>query len=157
MWKYFNLNSSLLACSLGVILWIYSFFAKYFLATVSVDFSSSKNTFSNSWVNATVNLLIYFILERKEAVVRSCSVKKVFLEISQNSKESTCARVSFLIKRLWLWDFIKKETLTQVFSCNFVKFLRTPFLTEHLRWLLLNVRASSIGTYAKFPQKPRFS
>ena len=26
------------------------------------------------------------------------SVKKVFLEISQNSQENTCARVSFLIK-----------------------------------------------------------
>ena len=28
-----------------------------------------------------------------EAVARVCSVKKVFLEISQNSRESTCARV----------------------------------------------------------------
>ena len=27
-----------------------------------------------------------------------CSVKKVFLEILQNSQENTCARVSFLIK-----------------------------------------------------------
>ena len=27
-----------------------------------------------------------------------CSVKKMFLEISQNSQENTCARVSFLIK-----------------------------------------------------------
>ena len=33
-----------------------------------------------------------------EAVVRRCSVKKVFSEISQNSRENTCARVSFLIK-----------------------------------------------------------
>ena len=33
-----------------------------------------------------------------EAVAQMCSVKKVFLEISQNSKENTCARVSFLIK-----------------------------------------------------------
>ena len=33
-----------------------------------------------------------------EAVVRMCSVKKVFLEISQNSQENTCARVSFLVK-----------------------------------------------------------
>ena len=32
------------------------------------------------------------------AVVQRCSVKKVFLEISQNSQENTCARVSFLIK-----------------------------------------------------------
>ena len=27
-----------------------------------------------------------------------CSVKKLFLEISQNSQENTCTRVSFLIK-----------------------------------------------------------
>ena len=33
-----------------------------------------------------------------EVVVQRCSVKKVFLEISQNSQENTCARVSFLIK-----------------------------------------------------------
>ena len=33
-----------------------------------------------------------------EVVVQSCSVKKVFLEISQNSQENTCVRVSFLIK-----------------------------------------------------------
>ena len=33
-----------------------------------------------------------------EAVVWRCSVEKVFLEISQNSQENTCARVSFLIK-----------------------------------------------------------
>ena len=26
---------------------------------------------------------------------------------------------------------------------NFVKFLRTPFLVEHLRWLLLNLMKSS--------------
>ena len=33
-----------------------------------------------------------------EAVSQRCSVKKVFLEISQNSQENTCASVSFLIK-----------------------------------------------------------
>ena len=33
-----------------------------------------------------------------EAIVRKCSVKKVFLKISQNSQENTCARLSFLIK-----------------------------------------------------------
>ena len=31
-----------------------------------------------------------------EAVVQRCSVKKVFLEIPQNSQENTCARASFL-------------------------------------------------------------
>ena len=33
-----------------------------------------------------------------EAVAQTFSVKKVFLEISQNSQENTCARVSILIK-----------------------------------------------------------
>ena len=32
--------------------------------------------------------------------------------------------------------FLKQETLAQVFSVNFAKFPRTPFLIEHLRWLL---------------------
>ena len=30
-----------------------------------------------------------------EGVIQRCSVKKVVLEISQNSQENTCARVSF--------------------------------------------------------------
>ena len=38
------------------------------------------------------------ILLNSEAVVRRCSVKKLLLEISQNSQENTCARTSFLIK-----------------------------------------------------------
>ena len=33
-----------------------------------------------------------------EAVAKTCSVKKVFLEISPNSQENTCARVSISIK-----------------------------------------------------------
>ena len=39
-----------------------------------------------------------FLFFPAEAIVQSCSVKKVFLEIAQNSKENTCTRVSFLIK-----------------------------------------------------------
>ena len=33
-----------------------------------------------------------------EAVVQRSSVKKMFLEISQNLQENTCVRVTFLIK-----------------------------------------------------------
>ena len=36
------------------------------------------------------------MVNKTEVVVRSCFVKKVFLEISQNSQENTCARDSFL-------------------------------------------------------------
>ena len=75
-----------------------------------------------------------------EAVVRRCSVKKVFLEISQNSQENTCVRVSFLIKlQAAPATLLKKRLWHRCFPVNFAKFLRTPFLKEHLRWLLLNL------------------
>ena len=48
----------------------------------------------------------------------------MFLEISQNSQENTCVRVSFLKK---LQAFIKKETLAQVFSCEFCKISKNTF------------------------------
>ena len=35
-------------------------------------------------------------------------------------------------------NFAKFTLWHRCFPVNFVKFLRTPFLTEHLRWLLLN-------------------
>ena len=89
---------------------------------------------------------------------QSCSMKRVFLQISQNSQESTCARVSFLIKLqgqnkhflppdthvymcvsgsrkcdLCTHNFIKKETLAQVFSYEFCEIFRNISFTEHLR------------------------
>ena len=60
-------------------------------------------------------------VQLSEAVSQRCSVKKVFLEISQNSQENTCARVSFLI------NFIIKEILTQVFSCEFCEISKNTF------------------------------
>ena len=63
-----------------------------------------------------------------ETVAQRCSVKMVFLEISQNSQENICVRVSFLIK-----SFLNKRLWHWCFPVNFAKFLRRPFLTEHLR------------------------
>ena len=36
---------------------------------------------------------------------------------------------------------LKKRLWRTCFPANFVKFLRKPFLTEHLRWLLLSIRS----------------
>ena len=47
--------------------------------------------------------------------------KKVFLE---NSQENTFVRVC---------NFIKKETLTQVFSYKFYEIFQNTFFTEHIR------------------------
>ena len=66
-------------------------------------------------------------MEITKAVVRMCSVKTVFLEISQNSQENTCARDSFLIKL---------QTQHKCFPINIAKFLRTAFFIEHLRKLI---------------------
>ena len=68
-----------------------------------------------------------------EAATRGVYGKKVFLEISQNSQENTCARVSFLIK-------LQASGLRTHFSKN-------TFFKEHLwttasiiRFLLLRVK-----------------
>ena len=44
-----------------------------------------------------VSFLIGGNIYCSEAVVQKYSVKKVFLKISQNSQENTCARVSFCV------------------------------------------------------------
>ena len=83
-----------------------------------------------------------------EAVVRRCSVRKMFLEILQNSQENTCARVflnkvvglrnfakfkgnhlcqSLFLNKVAACNFIKKETLTQVFSFEFREISKNTF------------------------------
>ena len=68
-----------------------------------------------------------------EAVAQTCSVKKVFLEISQNPQENTCAKVSFLIKL---------QSLGQVLSCEFCEiskntfFYRTPLVATSTQMTL---------------------
>ena len=79
--------------------------------------------------------------QRTEAVVQRCSLKKVFLEISQNSQENTCTRICFLIKETLLKQTLLKRRLRhRCFPVNLVKFLRTAFFIERLWWLLLKVR-----------------
>ena len=69
-----------------------------------------------------------------EAATEGVLQEKIFLEISQNSQENTCARVSFLIKSQGsACNFIKKEALGQMFSCKYCEISKFTFLTEHLR------------------------
>ena len=65
-----------------------------------------------------------------EEVPQRCSVKKLFLKIPQNSQENTRTRVSLLIKLqspASVCNFIKKETLLQVFSCEFCEISTNTF------------------------------
>ena len=54
--------------------------------------------------------------------------EKVFLKISQNSQENTCARVSFLIKlQVEACNFIKKRDPGKGDSCEFCEFSKNTF------------------------------
>ena len=68
-----------------------------------------------------------------------CSIKKVFLKISQN----TCARVSFLIKL---------QTLAQVFFCEFCEIFKNTFFTEHL-WTTASVLLHYISKPISYSKK----
>ena len=64
-----------------------------------------------------------------------CSIKKkLFLEISQNSHENTCARVSSPLGPATL---LKKRLWHKCLPVDFAKFLRTPLLQNTSGWLLL--------------------
>ena len=60
------------------------------------------------------------VLESVGTVVRRCSVKRAFLEISLNSQENTCARDYFLIK--------------------LSKFEVASFFRDHLWWLAIGLQ-----------------
>ena len=66
-----------------------------------------------------------------------CSVKKVFVETSQNSQENTCAKVSFFNKGAGLRSatLIKKRLLHRCFPVNFKLFIYNIFFSFILVFL----------------------
>ena len=83
-------------------------------------------------------------------------LKKLFLEISQNSQEITCTRVCFFLKscRPRPATSLKKETLVQVFSCEFREISKTTFSTKHhlllLTLILPNLQLQKFYENAQF-------
>ena len=76
-------------------------------------------------------LCTFLQIEKWILEVWKFSTENVFLEISQNSQENTCARVSFLIK-------LQAKACARVFSYEFFKISKsTFFFTELFRWLVL--------------------
>ena len=63
--------------------------------------------------------------------------KKVLLEISQKSQGNTLPEFLNKVAGLRPATLLKKRPWHRCFPVNFVKFLRTPFFTEHLLWLFL--------------------
>ena len=68
---------------------------------------------------------IYYIISLLNGIIIFRGSRlEVFLQISQNSQESTCARVSFLT------NFTKSETLAQVLSCKLRKMFKNAEKTS---------------------------
>ena len=67
--------------------------------------------------------------KEKIQLVLTCSVKKVFLEIWQNSQKNTCARTSFnKVAGFRPATLLKKETLAQMLFCEFCEISKNTFL-----------------------------
>ena len=68
-----------------------------------------------------------------------CSVRKVVLRnFSKFTGKKLCQSLFFnKVARLRPATLLKKRLWHRCVPVNFAKFLRTPFFTEHLRWLLL--------------------
>ena len=101
------------------------------LTSINPSFKSQQplcKMFTNSllWNITALHRLKYkschswFVNICPEAATRGVLWKKMLLEISQNSQENTCARASFIKKRLW----------HRCFPVNFAKFLRTSPVAE---------------------------
>ena len=62
--------------------------------------------------------------EWTEAVAQRCSEKETLR--NSGSQENTCTRISFLIKTE-TYNFIKKETLAEMFSSEFCEISKNTF------------------------------
>ena len=107
------------------------------------DFFKGNHSIESKIIKYGIISLRKFQVEQAEVISRlfrsshqRCSLRKVFLEISQNSQGNICARDSFLIKLqasgIRPVTLLKKSLWHRCFSVNFAKFLRTPFRKEHL-------------------------
>ena len=73
-----------------------------------------------------------------------CSVKKVFLKISQYSQENTVLEFLFnKVAGLQGCNFIEKKFHHRCFQVRFAKFLKTPILKNICKQLLLTMLAHS--------------
>ena len=110
-----------------------------FMVYQAITYSEAFQTFKMEFfVKIVTSKDTIPLLRRFRSSHRRCSVKKMFLEISQNSHEKTCARASFLIKlQTQAVALLNKRLWHRLFRVNFAKFLRTPFLQNASRRLLL--------------------
>ena len=103
---------------------VLNIFFTFFLSVVD-------STFYKSTIKSNCILLLCHVRLRSSRQELFC--KKVVLRNFAKFTGKCLCRVSFFKKRLW----------HRCFPVNFAKILRTSFLTEYLRWLLLTFQGES--------------
>ena len=98
-----------------------------------VNFVSNIVNISSSLVSN----FVFFLKDQIRSSYRRCSVKKVYLKISQISQENTCVGVSFF-SGLRPATLLKRDS-KQVFSCEIYHILTNTYYEEHL-WTTASVR-----------------
>ena len=86
-----------------------------------------------------INVIFFTLTLLVEAVAHTCSVKKMFIKnFTKFTGKHLCQSLFFnKVAGLRTGTLLKERLWHSCFPVNFAKFVRTPFLTEHLRWLLL--------------------
>ena len=134
---------------------LYAFLPATVLSNIS-SFLCLKLCYVSYFLNHLTQTALFSVFS--EANSQRCSVKNVFLKISQNLQENTWPRTC---------NFIKKETLAQVFSCEFCEiskntlshrtlpvaasvFLNVSFITSHTLRFMLFTSASTFFSVFNF-------
>ena len=85
-------------------------------------------------ISKTLKTLWKYVLHRDDELYWSvhwrCSIKKMYLKISQISQETTYE--SLLNKAAGL-ELYQKETLTQLLSCEICEIFKNAYFEDHLR------------------------
>ena len=100
-----------------------------------------KNKFVNSRIFLIVLFLHFHVFFTWTNLTFSSSRPEVFWKkgvLWHAAKlAGKCLCKSLLFNKLSFFNFIKKETLAQVVSCEFCEIYKNIFFTEHVRWLLV--------------------
>ena len=76
--------------------------------------------------------------DKREAVAWKYSVKGVLRNFTKFTEKHLCQSPFFnKVAFIEMFPLLKKGLWHRCIPVNFMKFLKTCFLTEHLRWLLL--------------------
>ena len=111
------------------------FVHRYFLKS---NFQKARKQRYAGWC---MKFVCYRFMSLDECILRSshqrCSIKKgVLRNFVKFTGKHPCQSL-FFNKVASPATLLKKRLWHSCFPVNFAEFLRTPFLTEHLRWLLL--------------------